>query len=93
MGKILLTQAQKLEHRYAQLLKCIGQRVEMTMCSRGITQKDMAEEMHMSHSTIRKITDGEEVRISTTDFLKFLDMAGLKLVDRSKDAIQKEAER
>lgn len=92
MGKILLTQAQKLEHRYAQLLKCIGQRVEMTMCSRGITQKDMAEEMCMSHTTIRKITDGEEVKISTTDFLKFLDLAGLKLVDTRKDIIQRGAE-
>lgn len=91
MGKIFLTQAQKLEHRYAELRKCIGQRVEMAMCSRDITQKTMAEEMHMSHTTIRKITDGEEVKISTTDFLRFLDMAGLKLVDRSKDAIQKEA--
>lgn len=92
MGRGFMTQAQKLEQRYADLRKCIGKRVEIAMCSSGITQKTMAEEMCMSHTTIRKITDGEEVKISTTDFLKFLDLAGLKLVDTRKDIIQRGAE-
>lgn len=90
MPKVFLTDAQKLDYRYERLRKCIGKRVEWAMSDRRLTQQALANEMHMGHETIRKITDGEEVRLNITDFLKFLDLAGLKLVDRTKDEIAKE---
>lgn len=93
MGKIFLTQAQKLENRYAELRKCIGKRVEWAMDDRRLTQKALAEEMGHGHTTIKKICEGTDVMMTTTEFLRFLDVAGLKLVDIRKDAIQKEAER
>jgi hypothetical protein len=84
-----MTQAQKMEQRYADLRKCIGKRVQDSMDNAYLTQEKMAKAFSMGHTTIRKITDGEEVKISTTDFLKVLDFAGLKLVDTRKDIIQR----
>lgn len=85
MGK---TEAQRIEERYERLRKCIGDRVVVSMHRNRNTQEDICRNMAMGHNTVRKLTDGEDVTMTTTKFLQILDLAGLVLVDRKKDDLE-----
>lgn len=88
MGKILLTEAQRIEARYERIRHCIGDRVARTKHQKKLKLMEMANSLNMGHSTVAKIMDGEDVMLTTTKFLQILDVAGLMLVDKKKDELE-----
>ena len=92
MPEVFLTKEQREEKRLSDLLKCVGKRVGSAISDNKLTIAGVASGLGLGHTTLSKIIDGEVVRLNTDTWLKLLDLAGLKMVDRKKDAIQKEAE-
>lgn len=90
MPKVLLTESQRMERRYADLRDCLGGRLAASMKVNRMKVMETAGALQIGHSTLTKIMRGEEVRLDTTTWLKILDVAGLKLTDRKTDAIREE---
>lgn len=93
MPRIFLTESQRLEQRYVDLRKCIADRAAQVRNREKLSQEQLARRVGMSRSTMSRLLSGEVVLLDTTTWLRLIDVLGLKLVDRSQDAIQKEAER
>lgn len=93
MPEVFLTEAQRVAKHYERIRECLGTRFNSAMHRQHLSQEGTAEYLGMNRATVKKILDGEDVQMSTTKFLQILDFAGLKLCDRTKDVIQKEAER
>jgi predicted transcriptional regulator len=93
MAQVFLTEDQRMKQRYADLRDCLGARLAASMKVNRMKVMETAGALQIGHSTLTKIMRGEEVRLDTTTWLKILDVAGLKLTDRKKDAIRGEAEK
>lgn len=88
MPKVYLTEQQRIDARYEQIRKRIGDRIVISMHRNHHTQSNVYNHLAMGHSTFRKLLDGEDVTMTTTRFLQILDLAGLVLVDRKKDEME-----
>lgn len=93
MPRILLTEEQRNDQRYAKLRRCIADRLATVKSRERLSQEQLAKRVGMSRSTMSRMLAGEVVLIDTTTWLRVLDVAGLALADRHKDAIKEEAER
>lgn len=85
MPKVYLTDEQRLEARYEQIRKRIGDRVALSMHRHHYTQSSVYKHLDMGHSTLTKLLEGEDVTMPITKFLKILDLADIALVDKKKD--------
>lgn len=88
MPKVYLTEQQRIDARYEQIRKRIGDRIVIAMHRNHHTQSNVYNHLAMGHSTFRKLLDGEDVTMTTTRFLQILDLAGLTLVDRKKGEME-----
>lgn len=88
MPSVFLTEAQRTDERYRKLRHSIGDRVALARHREKLKLMDMAQRIGMGHTTLSKLMDGEDVLLSTTRFLQILDLAGLKIVEKRKDALE-----
>ena len=85
MPKVYLTEQQRLDARYEQIKKRIGDRLVLAMHRNRLTQTNVCNQLSMGHNTLSKLLDGEDVTMTTTRFLQILDMAGVALTDKKND--------
>lgn len=88
MPSVYLTEAQRTDERYRKLRHSIGDRVALCKHRERLKLVSMAKSLGMGHATLSKLMDGEDVLLSTTRFLQILDLAGLKIVEKRKDALE-----
>lgn len=82
MERVFVTEAQRVIERYEKLREYIGNRVEGNMRLNRLKIMETARGLGIGHETLTKIMGGEDVKLSTTTWLKILDLAGLKLDER-----------
>ena len=88
MPKVYLTDQQRIDARYEQIRKRIGDRIVLTMHRNHHTRGSLANSLSMGHSTFAKILEGEDATMTTTRFLQILDLAGIALVDKKRDELE-----
>jgi AraC-like DNA-binding protein len=82
MGK---TEAQRIDDRYARLRRCIADQLSTTKHRERLTAAQMSKRLGMSHDTFAKLLNGEDVKVSTTTWLRILDMAYIVMKKRSDE--------
>lgn len=79
MPKVFLTEQQREEERYNRLRIAIGERIVRAKHREKLTLTQMSRRLGMAHDTVSKLMDGEDVKVSTTTWLRILDAAGISL--------------
>lgn len=79
MGK---TEAQRIEERYERLRDCIAGQLAKTKYRERLTAAQMAKRLGMAHDTFAKLMNGEDIKVTTTTWLRVLDMAGIVMKRR-----------
>lgn len=79
MPKVFLTEQQREEERYKRLRIAIGERIVRVKHREKLTLTQMSRRLGMAHDTVSKLMDGEDVKVSTTTWLRILDAAGISL--------------
>lgn len=78
-----LTQTQRQEERDAAKRRMIGDGLTIFKARNKLTNRQLAAEFGVGHEMVAKILDGEEVKLSMSNFWRLLDIAGLELTRRT----------
>ena len=79
MPQVFLTEAQRIEKRYERRRNGLAEHLAVTKHREKLNNEQMSKRIGINHGTYAKLMGGEDVKLSTTTWLRLMDMAGIDL--------------